>query len=241
MLFRRKGLPRTMLVICPHCTSSYFVRSEKIRHDGQMMRCGVCQTRFQVDAKGAEETESSLAEPEPDMPLEAERAPPPPAIADPLPAFEEVQNLTNGPFRVNRMIGLMAAGLASFVGLVGVISYDRLKSESNGLMAALLPGSSQPRLSFDQITSRIEGEGSDQTLVIEGFILSNASEPHPLPGLSFEIRADAQGAKSGERIFQWMIPPPAPTIVRGSPVPFRARLASPPRQGKDIVIRLAGA
>jgi len=42
-------------------------------------------------------------------------------------------------------------------------------------------------------------------------------------------------------IFQWMIPAPAVTIVKGEAIPFKARLASPPRDGKDITIRFSGA
>lgn len=142
--------------------------------------------------------------------------------------------------------GAIAAGLAGLAGLVGVVGgvahdFARFKTETTQWIANLLPGLTTPRLAFENIRTRFEGEGADRALVIEGVILSDATTPHNLPSLSFEIRSGGGDSGAGQSIFQWMIPPPAPTIDRGTPVPFRARLASPPREGKDIVIRLAGA
>ncbi|MFM8606626.1 MAG: hypothetical protein ACKOBC_01530 [Hyphomicrobiales bacterium] len=119
--------------------------------------------------------------------------------------------------------------------------FDRLKAQTSQWIAGFLPGLATPRLVLQNIKTRFDGEGADRALIIEGMILSDASTPHNLPSLSFEIRSTVEDGSVGQSIFQWMIPPPAPTIDRGNPVPFRARLASPPREGKDIVIRLAGA
>lgn len=221
-----------MLVVCPNCSSSYFVRSETLGGERRMMRCGVCRSTFQA------ESEPKLPEIPDDFLKSAPEAP----------EFTVAprKTATPAPKQQRPRFGMMAAGLAGFTGLIAIIGgfaqdFDRLKAQTGQWIASFLPGLVTPRLALQNIKTRFEGEGADRALIIEGMILSDASTPHNLPSLSFEIRSAVEDGSAGQSIFQWMIPPPAPTIDRGNPVPFRARLASPPREGKDIVIRLAGA
>ena len=197
-----------------------------------MMRCGVCRSTFQA---GSDPETPSLPADFFSSALKSDsKQPVSPSYA------------ASAPQKTRPRFGAYAAGLAGLAGIVGVIGgmaydFERFKAETTHWIAHLLPGLTTPRLAFDNIRTHFEGEGADRALIIEGMIQSDASTPHNLPGLSFEIRSGAGDGPSGQSIFQWMIPPPAPTITRESPVPFRARLASPPREGKDIVIRLAGA
>lgn len=196
------------------------------------MRCGVCRSTFQAGS-----------DPEmPSLPADFFSS----ALKPDSKQASGTSSVAPTPQRTRSRFGAYAAGLAGLAGIVGVIggmAYDleRFKVETTHWLSHLLPGLTTPRLAFDNIRTHFEGEGADRALIIEGMIHSDASMPHNLPGLSFEIRSGAGDGPSGQSIFQWMIPPPAPTINRESPVPFRARLASPPREGKDIVIRLAGA
>ena len=197
-----------------------------------MMRCGVCRSTFQA---GSDQEAPSL-------PADFFRS----ALKSDDKQPTRAAQGDSAPRKTRLRFGAYAAGLAGLAGIVGVIGgiaydFERFKAETTHWIANLLPGVITPRLAFDNIRTRFEGEGADRALIIEGVIHSDASTPHNLPGLSFEIRSGAGDGPSGQSIFQWMIPPPAPTIDRESPVPFRARLASPPREGKDIVIRLAGA
>jgi len=195
-----------------------------------MMRCGVCRSTFQaeVEPKSPEIPEDFLKS------------------ATETSRFANEPQTAPTPKQRRPRFRMMAAGIAGFTGLIAVVGgvaqdFDRLKAQTGQWIAGFLPGLVTPRLAFQNIKTRFEGEGADRALIIEGIILSDASTPHNLPSLSFEIRSSVGDGSVGQSIFQWMIPPPAPTIDRGTPVPFRARLASPPREGKDIVIRLAGA
>ena len=197
-----------------------------------MMRCGVCRSTFQAGS-GAENPLNSVNSLNSSQILE-----------NTPPSRPHTESAT--PQRTGSRFSVFAAGLAGLAGLVGVVGgmahdFGRIKAETTQWIAHLLPGLTSPRLAFDNIRTRFEGEGADRALVIEGIILSDATIPHNLPGLRFEIRSGEGDGGASASIFQWMIPPPAPTIDRGNPVPFRARLASPPREGKDIMIRLAGA
>ncbi len=219
-----------MLIVCPNCSSSYFVRSETLGGERRMMRCGVCRSTFQAEAEPKS----------PEIPENFSKS------APEAPYFENNLQAAPTPKQHRPRFGMMAAGIAGFTSLIAVIGgvaqdFDRLKAQTSQWIAGFLPGLATPRLAIQNIKTRFDGEGADRALIIEGMILSDASTPHNLPSLSFEIRSAVEDGSVGQSIFQWMIPPPAPTIDRGNPVPFRARLASPPREGKDIVIRLAGA
>ena len=221
-----------MLVVCPNCSSSYFVRAETLGHESRMMRCGVCRSTFHPEAK------QKLAE----MPGEFLKSGTEALISEDQP----LRGAAATPKPRRPRLKMIAGGIAGFAGFIAVIGgvvqdLDRIKTHTGQWIAGFLPGLVTPRLAFQDIKTRLEGEGADRALIIEGLILSDAASPHTLPSLSFEIRSGAEGGEGGQSIFQWMIPPPAPTIDRRNPVPFRARLASPPREGKDIVIRLAGA
>ena len=197
-----------------------------------MMRCGVCRATFQAEAeKKQPETQSNFLKSDGNSAEFTNRAVAGTALASKRPRSR---------------FKMFTAGMAGLAGLIAVVGgaaqdFDRLKAQTGQWIASLLPGLVTPRLAFQNIKTHFEGEGADRALIIEGMILSDASTPHNLPDLSFEIRSGAEDGPAAPSIFQWMIPPPAPTIDRGNPVPFRARLASPPREGKDIVIRLAGA
>lgn len=197
-----------------------------------MMRCGVCRSTFQAGSEPENYT----------IPADFFDS-----ITKPNEKEPSASSHNSGRPRAKRpRFGAITAGLAGLAGLVGVVGgmahdFEQFKAETTQWIANLLPGLTTPRLAFENIRTRFEGEGADRALVIEGMILSDATTPHNLPSLSFEIRSGGGESGSGQSIFQWMIPPPAPSIDRGTPVPFRARLASPPREGKDIVIRLAGA
>ena len=217
-----------MLVVCPNCESAYLVRAKEIGPKGRLMRCGNCRQTFQM-AGSADSTDNDAAfqeEEQKDVIIKAAPA--------------QVK-----PVRRGRMtaIATLTAGIAGLTAIVstGAVQLDGLITRAEGFFGTILPGISTPKLSFVDLKTSFEGEGPERALVIEGMIVSDSRGPYPLPSMSFEIRGSNDANAANGSIFRWMIPPPAPIIAQGSPVPFRARLASPPREGKDIVIRLVGA
>lgn len=195
------------------------------------MRCGSCRKTFHV---------AGLADPTEDA------APPAEKIPEDA-AFQTKSAKGRATRRAHRVVlATVTAGIAGIAGIAGLFNtgampFEGLMHRAEGIFATILPGLATPKLSFVDLKTRFEGEGPDRALIVEGLIVSDARGPHPLPSMSFEIRGSKDSNEVNESIFRWMIPPPAPIIAQGTPVPFRARLASPPREGKDIVIRLAGA
>ena len=87
-------------------------------------------------------------------------------------------------------------------------------------------------LVFDQVTVSREASDNISVLVIEGRIVSISSKPVEVPRLRFAIRNTA-----GTEIYSWTAQPERSTLNPGETMPFRSRLASPPADGNDVVVR----
>lgn len=69
-------------------------------------------------------------------------------------------------------------------------------------------------------------------LVVEGTIVSAASRPIELPRLRFAVRNE-----SGSEIYSWTAMPSETVLEPGQSLPFRSRLASPPPEGRAVLVR----
>jgi hypothetical protein len=69
-------------------------------------------------------------------------------------------------------------------------------------------------------------------LVVEGLILSVAKTSVDVPRLRLAVRNE-----SGAEIYSWTALPTRSILGAGEQLPFRSRLASPPAEGRDVVVR----
>jgi predicted Zn finger-like uncharacterized protein len=69
-------------------------------------------------------------------------------------------------------------------------------------------------------------------LVVEGNIVNDTSRIVDVPRLKFVVRNAAN-----EEIYSWTAVPPRTNLPPGETVAFRSRLASPPPDGRDVVVR----
>lgn len=99
--------------------------------------------------------------------------------------------------------------------------YDRLGLEVN------LRG-----LVFENLKVSRETHEGIPVLAIEGEIASVASKPVEIPRLRFAVLNGR-----GLEIYSWTAMPPRPFANAGERMPFRSRLASPPTESHDIVVR----
>jgi predicted Zn finger-like uncharacterized protein len=87
-------------------------------------------------------------------------------------------------------------------------------------------------LVFANVTSQKEIQDGAQVLVIEGTIMSTGSRATEVPRLRFGLRNDA-----GQEIYSWTALPDRKALGAGETLAFRSRLATPPPEGRDIVVR----
>jgi hypothetical protein len=92
------------------------------------------------------------------------------------------------------------------------------------------------RMRFDSVVSRLAEEDGRVILVVEGEIHNLGAEPRAAPRVRLAV-LDA----AGQEIYHWTAAPPKSRLRGGETASFRARLAAPPPQGREVRARFAGA
>lgn len=87
-------------------------------------------------------------------------------------------------------------------------------------------------LFFQDVKSRSEVENGVTVLVIEGTIVNLTTRTLDVPRLRFALRN-----ASSHEVYAWTAQPAKPRLGSGNGLPFRARLASPPPDGRDVIVR----
>jgi len=87
-------------------------------------------------------------------------------------------------------------------------------------------------LALDSVTTTTEQHEGVPILVVEGSVVNNTRKIVDVPRLKFVVRNAAD-----EEIYSWTAVAPRATLPPGDAVAFRSRLASPPTDGRDVLVR----
>jgi len=87
-------------------------------------------------------------------------------------------------------------------------------------------------LLFENVRTTGEFIDGATVLVIEGTIVNLTGQLREVPRLRFAMRSS-----SGHEVYAWTGRPPKPQILPGEEMPFRTRLASPPPDGRNVIVR----
>ncbi len=87
-------------------------------------------------------------------------------------------------------------------------------------------------LEMRNVHSRIITDGARKVLVTEGEIVNLRRERNAVPAIALAVR----GSNGLDR-YSWTAPAPKTRLEPGETVAFRARLASPPEDGADVLVR----
>jgi hypothetical protein len=68
--------------------------------------------------------------------------------------------------------------------------------------------------------------------VVEGNIASASTRAVEVPRLRFSVRN-----RSGQEVYAWTALPTRTVLAPGETLPFRSRLASPPPDARDVLVR----
>lgn len=91
-------------------------------------------------------------------------------------------------------------------------------------------------LDIEGVATRVEFEGTQAVLVVEGLVRNMTANALVLPRLRFAVRDTA-----GNELVSWPEAITRQTIAPGERLPFRTRLTSAPRNGNDVEVRFVGA
>lgn len=87
-------------------------------------------------------------------------------------------------------------------------------------------------LSFIDVRSRGEFVDGAMVLVVEGTIVNLTPKALEVPRLRFGLRS-----ATGHEVYAWTSLPTQTMLGSGDGLPFRSRLASPPPDGRDVIVR----
>jgi predicted Zn finger-like uncharacterized protein len=87
-------------------------------------------------------------------------------------------------------------------------------------------------LSFDGVTTAAEQHEGIPILVVEGNVVNDARKTVEVPRLKFIVRNAAR-----QEIYSWTAVPSRTALPPGEAVAFRTRLASPPPEARDVLVR----
>ena len=87
-------------------------------------------------------------------------------------------------------------------------------------------------LTFDEVVTTTEQHEGVPILVVEGNVINSARKVVDVPRLKFIIRNAAR-----QEIYSWLAVPSHTPLPPGEVLPFRTRLASPPPDAHDLIVR----
>jgi predicted Zn finger-like uncharacterized protein len=87
-------------------------------------------------------------------------------------------------------------------------------------------------LAFANVASATETHDGVPVLVVEGAIVNAKDRAAEVPRLRFSVRN-----QQGQEIYAWTALPGRSVLAPGETLPFRSRLASPPPEAHDVLVR----
>ena len=254
-----------MLIVCPSCASRYELDVAKLGPDGRKVRCPACQTSWHVspaedfpDGPSGEETQALLtAELEQAAAVEAQVTAVAAEREDARAALEEVRpkaakgigglrtrlsgrkgrGRPTGGWGLRRDLAV-PAGLAAACLLVasGLLWQRERAVRAAPQLAALYEAIGLPvnlrGLALSSVESSLVEEVQGRFLVVEGDVTNIARGSNAVPLIEVAVK-DAQG----RTLYSWTTEPPRRSLEPSELIRFRARLASPPEEGRSVTVR----
>lgn len=108
----------------------------------------------------------------------------------------------------------------------------RVLPQTASLYAAIGLGVNLRGLSFDGVTTASEAHDGVPFLIVQGNIINDSGTTIDVPRLKFVVRNTAK-----QEIYSWSTEPPLARLSPHQAVGFRSRLASPPPESSDVLVR----
>jgi predicted Zn finger-like uncharacterized protein len=128
---------------------------------------------------------------------------------------------------------VILALIAANVGLIGWrVEVVRWLPQTASLYAAIGLPVNLRGLTFSDIETRREVQEGVPVLIVEGFISNETRRVAQVPRLRLSVRN-----VDGHEIYAWTSLPARSAIPAGAMLPFRSRLASPPPETHEVLVR----
>lgn len=245
-----------MLITCPSCATEYTIDSGRVGAQGRPVRCASCRTKWLVAAPES-------AEPETAPPADAGAADPSPVAL----GGHEGAAASDGAIAADAQTARSPAGLlaperrgaptgrsapaaarpgaafalalsATIMVAAGTIGLRdrivRFLPETAILYEAVGLAVNLRGPALNHVRSGLQTAAADTLLVVEGEIANPTAHEIAVPRLAFAVRGPDGGA-----LYTWTNEPPRRTLGPAETTRFRAKLASPPPEGRQVLVRFA--
>jgi hypothetical protein len=141
------------------------------------------------------------------------------------------------PARKDRSPG-WAGAVAILIGVMALIALrekivDVAPPAAKGFAAIGLPVN-LAGLELREVRSHIEMDGARKVLAVEGEIANTRRESRSVPPVALTVRGE-----DGQAKYAWTTRVAKSRLEPGETIAFRARLASPPESGADVLVRFS--
>jgi predicted Zn finger-like uncharacterized protein len=240
-----------MLIVCPSCASEYMIDPGRLGAEGRTVRCAGCKSTWFVSPEPKRRADAAIADGASDGQAQEDRHDP--FAGRDGPRFEAeagerqawAEAGASGRFETaaGRAARLSACAgpllLVVAVLAIGAAVWERARIvRLVPAAAALYAGIGLPvnlrGLAFRGVRSELVGAGADRVLVVEGEIANMSGRDAPVPPIEIGLKA-----AEGQMLYTWSNDPPRRSLGQGEAVPFRARLAAPPDDARQVLVRFA--
>lgn len=253
-----------MRIECPSCAAGFEVSPSALGPNGRTVRCAACKNTWFAQAPAlvlAEGEVQEISAPTPMPAVSAEDREDHEALAavgttpreivavadapsispaeetpQPLPKRKTVAQFAPAARKSRRGSPLAAAAVLLICviafGIVSRQSIVRASPELANLYAAIGLPVNLRGLEFQNIRTKQEIQDGITVLAIEGDVENILSRAVELPRVRLAVLGD-----NGVEIYSWTALLPRSILYPHERVSFKSRLASPPAQGKEIMVR----
>jgi predicted Zn finger-like uncharacterized protein len=246
-----------MLIVCPSCASEYMIDPGRLGAEGRTVRCASCKSTWFVTPEAEETSASEEAPPDlsandtgNDWDAAAGAAEPVPPVRDDAAERERdawVRAMASGGAKhgpamaprwraVAGSLAILAVLAAVGAAVWGRAHLVRMVPATAALYAAVGLPVNLRGIEFRGVRSELVGGGAETFLIVEGEVANISGRDAPVPPIEIGLR----GAE-GQMLYTWSNDPPVPSLAAGDAVPFRARLAAPPAEARQVLVRFAPA
>ncbi len=139
--------------------------------------------------------------------------------------------------RTSRWTAVILVLFAFNVALIGARSeVVRYLPQTASLFAAVGLPVNLRNLKFDRVKITKEAQDGVNILIIEGMIVNTANKPTDVPRLRFSARN-----ATGQDVYSWTALPSRGILGAKESMEFRSRLAAPPADAVDVMVRFFNA
>ena len=139
--------------------------------------------------------------------------------------------------RSSRWTAIILVLVAFNVALVGARNeVVRYLPQTASLFAAIGLPVNLRNLKFENVKISKDSENGISTLIVDGTIVSTGNSVTEVPRLRFSVRNT-----SGQEIYTWTALPTRSILEPGARLDFHSRLASPPADAADVLVRFYNA